>query len=138
MMQWGILALCSSKRVGTLSLCLRIIRAIGDRMLKPYVIAEPELIETQRTEDDLCLVLASDGRGSQDNICALVVDLTRGGNHAGTKRPPGDSSSEAQQSPTLPASSSASRGLAAVSDDDDDDIANTTDVDKDVPSVELD
>ncbi|ETV71395.1 hypothetical protein, variant 1 [Aphanomyces astaci] len=150
---------------------LAVSRAIGDRMLKPYVIAEPELIETQRTEDDLCLVLASDGvwdvlsnadvarlvlqsetpqlaaktimeysyqRGSQDNICALVVDLTRGGNHAGTKRPPGDSSSEAQQFPTLPASSSASRGLAAVSDNDDDDIANTTDVDKDVPSVELD
>ncbi|RHY65008.1 hypothetical protein DYB38_006806, partial [Aphanomyces astaci] len=37
------------------------VSAIGDRMLKPYVIAEPELIETQRTEDDLCLVLASDG-----------------------------------------------------------------------------
>ncbi|KAF0692072.1 hypothetical protein As57867_016730, partial [Aphanomyces stellatus] len=91
---------------------LAVSRAIGDRMLKPYVIAEPEITETQRTDDDHCMVLASDGvwdvlsnaevarlavqaestqlaaktimeyayqRGSLDNICALVVDLTRGG-----------------------------------------------------------
>eukprot|EP00246_Nothoceros_aenigmaticus_P015784 TRINITY_DN680_c0_g1_i1.p1 TRINITY_DN680_c0_g1~~TRINITY_DN680_c0_g1_i1.p1 ORF type:complete len:328 (+),score=25.32 TRINITY_DN680_c0_g1_i1:80-985(+) len=36
-------------------------RAIGDRYLKPYVISEPEVTCTKRTEDDECLVLASDG-----------------------------------------------------------------------------
>lgn len=36
-------------------------RAIGDRYLKPYVIAEPEVRCLTRSEDDDCLVLASDG-----------------------------------------------------------------------------
>lgn len=33
----------------------------GDRYLKPYVIAEPEVTCTQRSEEDECLILASDG-----------------------------------------------------------------------------
>eukprot|EP00249_Psilotum_nudum_P022907 c28687_g2_i4 orf=466-2238(+) len=45
-------------RVGGL---LAMSRAIGDRFLKPYVIAEPEVICIERTEDDECLILASDG-----------------------------------------------------------------------------
>eukprot|EP00252_Welwitschia_mirabilis_P002988 TRINITY_DN12_c0_g1_i1.p1 TRINITY_DN12_c0_g1~~TRINITY_DN12_c0_g1_i1.p1 ORF type:complete len:595 (+),score=109.02 TRINITY_DN12_c0_g1_i1:1003-2787(+) len=36
-------------------------RAIGDRYLKPYVISDPELTFTQRTEEDEFLILASDG-----------------------------------------------------------------------------
>lgn len=36
-------------------------RAIGDGYLKPYVIAEPEVTFTARTEEDECLILASDG-----------------------------------------------------------------------------
>lgn len=36
-------------------------RAIGDGYLKPYVIAEPEVSFTARTEEDECLILASDG-----------------------------------------------------------------------------
>lgn len=36
-------------------------RAIGDRYLKPYVIAEPEVMCISRSEDDDCLILASDG-----------------------------------------------------------------------------
>lgn len=36
-------------------------RAIGDRYLKPYVISEPEVKCISRTEDDDCLILASDG-----------------------------------------------------------------------------
>ncbi|CAK4631233.1 unnamed protein product [Aphanomyces euteiches] len=35
--------------------------AIGDRMLKPYVIAEPEIVDIQRTDADQAIVLASDG-----------------------------------------------------------------------------
>ncbi|KDO19430.1 hypothetical protein SPRG_15420 [Saprolegnia parasitica CBS 223.65] len=40
---------------------LAVSRAIGDRMLKPYVIAEPEITEHERCDDDAYLVLASDG-----------------------------------------------------------------------------
>lgn len=36
-------------------------RAIGDRYLKPYVICEPEVTFTDRSDDDECLILASDG-----------------------------------------------------------------------------
>eukprot|EP00245_Coleochaete_scutata_P004195 TRINITY_DN16472_c0_g1_i1.p1 TRINITY_DN16472_c0_g1~~TRINITY_DN16472_c0_g1_i1.p1 ORF type:complete len:673 (+),score=138.41 TRINITY_DN16472_c0_g1_i1:461-2479(+) len=36
-------------------------RAIGDRYLKPYVIAEPEVTFTLRSDDDEFLILASDG-----------------------------------------------------------------------------
>ncbi|GMI87167.1 ABA-HYPERSENSITIVE GERMINATION 3, ARABIDOPSIS THALIANA PROTEIN PHOSPHATASE 2CA [Hibiscus trionum] len=36
-------------------------RAIGDNYLKPFVIAEPEVTITERTGDDECLVLGSDG-----------------------------------------------------------------------------
>ncbi|KZV35433.1 protein phosphatase 2C 37-like [Dorcoceras hygrometricum] len=36
-------------------------RAIGDTYLKPYVTSEPEVTVTARTEEDECLILASDG-----------------------------------------------------------------------------
>ncbi|KAL3369305.1 hypothetical protein AABB24_009905 [Solanum stoloniferum] len=36
-------------------------RAIGDNYLKPYVISEPEVTITDRTNEDECLILASDG-----------------------------------------------------------------------------
>ncbi|GJR41407.1 phosphatase 2C 37-like protein, partial [Tanacetum coccineum] len=36
-------------------------RAIGDNYLKPYVIPEPEVTVTERTPEDECLILASDG-----------------------------------------------------------------------------
>uniref|UniRef100_A0A0C9S7D5 protein-serine/threonine phosphatase n=1 Tax=Wollemia nobilis TaxID=56998 RepID=A0A0C9S7D5_9CONI len=36
-------------------------RAIGDKYLKPYVISEPEVTVTERTDGDECLILASDG-----------------------------------------------------------------------------
>ncbi|CAO2825546.1 unnamed protein product [Amaranthus hypochondriacus] len=36
-------------------------RAIGDNYLKPYVIPDPEVTETDRTPNDDCLILASDG-----------------------------------------------------------------------------
>lgn len=36
-------------------------RAIGDNYLKPYVISEPEVTVIDRTPEDECLVLASDG-----------------------------------------------------------------------------
>lgn len=36
-------------------------RAIGDNYLKPYVISEPEVTVTDRTPEDECMILASDG-----------------------------------------------------------------------------
>lgn len=36
-------------------------RAIGDRYLKPYVIAEPEVTITPRAEGDECVIMATDG-----------------------------------------------------------------------------
>lgn len=36
-------------------------RAIGDNYLKPYVIPDPEVTVTDRTAEDECLILASDG-----------------------------------------------------------------------------
>lgn len=36
-------------------------RAIGDNYLKPYVIPDPEVTVTDRSSDDECLILASDG-----------------------------------------------------------------------------
>ncbi|KAL1542160.1 protein-serine/threonine phosphatase [Salvia divinorum] len=36
-------------------------RAIGDNYLKPFVISEPEVTITERTAEDECLILASDG-----------------------------------------------------------------------------
>lgn len=40
---------------------LAVSRAIGDRMLKPYVVAEPEVKELTRTANDRYLIIASDG-----------------------------------------------------------------------------
>eukprot|EP00249_Psilotum_nudum_P022906 c28687_g2_i3 orf=511-2262(+) len=45
-------------RVGGL---LAMSRAIGDRFLKPYVIAEPEVTCIEQIVEDECLILASDG-----------------------------------------------------------------------------
>ncbi|GLE00248.1 hypothetical protein PINS_up008975 [Pythium insidiosum] len=40
---------------------LAVSRAIGDRMLKPFVVAEPEVKELTRTAQDQYLIVASDG-----------------------------------------------------------------------------
>ncbi|KAI3799871.1 hypothetical protein L1987_35176 [Smallanthus sonchifolius] len=50
-------------------------RAIGDNYLKPYVIPEPEVTITERTADDECLILASDGLWdvvSNDVACSVA------------------------------------------------------------------
>ncbi|XP_043701317.1 probable protein phosphatase 2C 24 [Telopea speciosissima] len=50
-------------------------RAIGDNYLKPYVISEPEVTITDRTEEDECLILASDGLWdvvSNDTACSIA------------------------------------------------------------------
>ncbi|KAH0663395.1 hypothetical protein KY290_029319 [Solanum tuberosum] len=50
-------------------------RAIGDNYLKPYVICEPEVTVTDRTAEDDCLILASDGLWdvvSNDTACGVA------------------------------------------------------------------
>ncbi|KAM5556486.1 protein phosphatase 2C 37-like [Rosa sericea] len=50
-------------------------RAIGDNYLKPYVISEPEVTIMDRTAEDECLILASDGLWdvvSNDTACGVV------------------------------------------------------------------
>ncbi|XP_076904760.1 protein phosphatase 2C 37-like [Bidens hawaiensis] len=50
-------------------------RAIGDSYLKPYVIPEPEVTITERTTEDECLIIASDGLWdvvSNDVACSVA------------------------------------------------------------------
>ncbi|XP_045786933.1 protein phosphatase 2C 37-like [Trifolium pratense] len=50
-------------------------RAIGDNYLKPYVISEPEVTVTERSDEDECLILASDGLWDvveNDTACRVV------------------------------------------------------------------
>ncbi|XP_062085042.1 probable protein phosphatase 2C 24 [Humulus lupulus] len=56
-------------------------RAIGDNYLKPYVSSEPEVTITDRTADDDCLILASDGLWdvvSNEMACGVVRMCLRG------------------------------------------------------------
>lgn len=50
-------------------------RAIGDDYLKPYVCSDPELTITDRTVEDDCLILASDGLWdvlSNETVCSIA------------------------------------------------------------------
>ncbi|CAL5190021.1 unnamed protein product [Lathyrus oleraceus] len=52
-------------------------RAIGDNYLKPYVISEPEVTVTERSDEDECLILASDGLWDvvQNETACRVVQM---------------------------------------------------------------
>lgn len=55
---------------------LAVSRAIGDRMLKPFVVAEPEVKQFTRTKADRYVVLASDGvwdTVSNEDVAQLVL-----------------------------------------------------------------
>ncbi|GMN41439.1 hypothetical protein TIFTF001_010666 [Ficus carica] len=69
-------------------------RAIGDNYLKPYVIPEPEVTVTDRTDDDECLILASDGLWdvvSNDTACGVARMCLRAQNPPSPPRSPGSS-----------------------------------------------
>ncbi|XP_057473384.1 probable protein phosphatase 2C 24 isoform X2 [Actinidia eriantha] len=56
-------------------------RAIGDYYLKPYVSCDPEVTVTDRTAEDDCLILASDGLWdvvSNDTACGVARTCLRG------------------------------------------------------------
>lgn len=57
----------------------------GDNYLKPYVSCEPEVTITDRTAEDDCLILASDGLWdvvSNDTACGVVLMCLNGKAHA--------------------------------------------------------
>lgn len=74
-------------RVGGL---LALSRAIGDRYLKRYVVSEPEVTCLHRTEEDECLILASDGLWdviNNDTVCEIArkcLDSSRRKHASGT------------------------------------------------------
>lgn len=56
-------------------------RAIGDNYLKPYVMCEPEVTITERSREDECLILASDGLWdvvSNETACAVARMCLKG------------------------------------------------------------
>ncbi|CAN6234348.1 unnamed protein product [Urochloa humidicola] len=60
-------------------------RALGDRMLRPEVIAEPEITVTDRTPEDECLILASDGMWDavpNEIACSVARQCLQDGNPA--------------------------------------------------------
>lgn len=68
-------------------------RAIGDSYLKPYVISEPEVTVIDRTAEDECLILASDGLWdvvSNDTACGVARMCLRAENPPSPPRSPGN------------------------------------------------
>ena len=56
-------------------------RAVGDNYLKPCVSCEPEVTITDRTDEDECLILASDGLWdvvSNETACAVASMCLKG------------------------------------------------------------
>ncbi|CAL4973165.1 unnamed protein product [Urochloa decumbens] len=88
-------------------------RAIGDGYLKPFVSSEPEVTVTERTDDDECLILASDGLWdvvTNEMACEVVRACFRSnGPPAPAARPDG-----VAPSPTPAADADAEGGSAVV------------------------
>lgn len=73
-------------------------RAIGDNYLKPYVSCDPEVTVMERTADDECLILASDGLWdvvSNDTACGVARMCLRGK----IRPPPEDAGAAAEPAP---------------------------------------
>ncbi|XP_073288401.1 protein phosphatase 2C 37-like [Primulina huaijiensis] len=67
-------------------------RAIGDNYLKPYVISEPEVTVTERTAEDECLILASDGLWdvvSNETACGVALKCLQSCKPRSPPRSPG-------------------------------------------------
>ncbi|XP_023514699.1 probable protein phosphatase 2C 6 isoform X1 [Cucurbita pepo subsp. pepo] len=59
---------------------LAMTRAIGDHYLKPWIIFDPEVTFTSRTEEDECLILASDGVWdvlSNDDVMKMACSVLK-------------------------------------------------------------
>ena len=58
---------------------LAVSRAVGDAQLMPYITADPDVIEKDIEEDDMFLVVCSDGvwdAMSNDDVAKFVVEST--------------------------------------------------------------
>lgn len=69
-------------------------RAIGDNYLKPFVIPDPEVTIVDRTAEDECLILASDGLWdvvSNDTACGVARMCLRAQRPPSPPRSPGSS-----------------------------------------------
>lgn len=69
-------------------------RAIGDNYLKPYVSCEPEVTITERTPEDECLIIASDGLWdvvSNDTACGVARMCLKGKRPAANVKNPAES-----------------------------------------------
>ncbi|CAN6247721.1 unnamed protein product [Urochloa humidicola] len=91
---------------------LAMTRALGDRKLRPEVIAEPEINITQRTVDDQCLILASDGMWdviSNETACHVTRQCLEYGNL------PPTNPSAASSSTIVATTTASSRGHGAES-----------------------
>lgn len=68
---------------------------VGDSYLKPYVISTPEVTVTERSEEDVCIILASDGLWdvvSNETACDVArTCLTRAAPRGGREVGPSDS-----------------------------------------------
>ncbi|XP_010543770.1 PREDICTED: protein phosphatase 2C 37 isoform X2 [Tarenaya hassleriana] len=63
-------------------------RAIGDSYLKPFVIPDPEVTVTDRTDEDECLIIASDGLWDvvpNETACGVARMCLRGASEEGHK-----------------------------------------------------
>ncbi|KNA11664.1 hypothetical protein SOVF_133230 [Spinacia oleracea] len=74
-------------------------RAIGDNYLKPYVIPDPEVTITDRTSEDECLILASDGLwdvvSNETAVTVARMCLLNAEKSASPSRSPGNEAAEA-------------------------------------------
>ncbi|KAM7499299.1 hypothetical protein LguiA_023713 [Lonicera macranthoides] len=76
-------------------------RAIGDSYLKPYVIPEPDVTITDRTAEDECLILASDGLWdvvSNDTACSVARMCLRAQRQLFPPRSPGSNTATGESS----------------------------------------
>ena len=84
-------------------------RALGDRFLRPYVIADPEITFTRRAAQDEVLVLASDGlwdvvsNGEACAIAAAHLKRARAAERSGTAAAGGGRGRDSEDAPPDPA-----------------------------------
>ncbi|KAF8703856.1 hypothetical protein HU200_031952 [Digitaria exilis] len=101
-------------------------RAIGDGYLKPFVTAEPEVTVTERTDEDECLILASDGLWdvvSNEMACNVVRACFRSngppspGSRANGVMPPSDAVAGREGDGAAAAAAAAVKGVDKAESD---------------------
>ncbi|KAK3138587.1 hypothetical protein QOZ80_5AG0370790 [Eleusine coracana subsp. coracana] len=94
-------------------------RAIGDGYLKPFVTSDPEVTVTERTDDDECLILASDGLWdvvTNETACQVVRACFR--SNGPPPPPPGARPNDVLPAPPSDAASAPVKGVDDKADSD--------------------